>query len=527
MRLFALVARTQLRGSLGWVFVVAALTWVTAPAYASTYATEARRAATVLRAQHDAASLLLYGQLPSPGNSAQMFVWEVGTFTTILAAVAGVLLAVRLTRGAEAAGTTEIVRAHGAPPRAPLWVAVGWLAVVGAALAVGSLGVLWLRRDALDGFAVAGAATYGGTVAATFVVTGLLAVVLGEIVPTVSATYRAAATMLAVAFGLRAWGDLGGHPWAAALSPLGLRGAVRPFSDDNALPLLAAAGAAAVLVAVAGALETRREPGSGLLRPRAASPRRLRVRTPLGLVARLQLGSVVVWGVGVVVATLLVTTMGSGVVTTASEGGIDGGFLAEQLQGADPASSYLAYVARIVGIAVAVFAVVATQVAARDERHGVLEHVRSTGTSRWAPLWAHTLVAMVAALLLLVAAAVVAAGVAPGVLGGDVTALGAVRAVVGQWPAAVVLVAVTTAIVGVRPRWVALAWLPLGLSVLVTMLGGLLDLPELVIELSAFGHAPATWQVGELRSSGVLLLASVALVAAGRAAVERRDEVSG
>lgn len=59
------------------------------------------------------------------------------------------------------------------------------------------------------------------------------------------------------------------------------------------------------------------------------------------------------------------------------------------------------------------------------------------------------------------------------------------------------------------------------------MLGSLLNVPDNIIQLAIFGHAPGTWSVADLRSSAVLVAIGIALTAAGVGGVLHRDEVLG
>ena len=137
--LLGLLARRYAAWTTMWLFIVGALVVVTMPAYASTYPDEAARRVAVQLAQNNAATTLLYGRLPDPGSPGQLFVWETGTFVTLLVAVLGVLMTVRLTRGAEQEGTIEIVRSAGLGPLAPLTATFVVLVVVGAILLVSSV----------------------------------------------------------------------------------------------------------------------------------------------------------------------------------------------------------------------------------------------------------------------------------------------------------------------------------------------------------------------------------------------------
>jgi ABC-2 type transport system permease protein len=102
-------------------------------------------------------------------------------------------------------------------------------------------------------------------------------------------------------------GDAGsglhGVLWA---TPFGWSELIQPYTVDDALPLLPAVVAVAVLAAVAIHLSTRRDVGGGLLASRdAADARAAGLGSPLGLSARLQWPVLAGWWAGVTVWALL------------------------------------------------------------------------------------------------------------------------------------------------------------------------------------------------------------------------------
>ena len=95
-------------------------------------------------------------------------------------------------------------------------------------------------------------------------------------------------------------------------------------------------------------------------------------------------------------------------------------------------------------------------------------------------------------------------------------------------PAAVSLAALATLLVGWAPRAVGLAWLALAVCFVLGWLGGLLEPPRWVQELSPFWHAPAvpvdpvTWA-----APVVTLLVALVVAGVGLAGFRRRDLLAG
>jgi ABC-2 type transport system permease protein len=92
-----------------------------------------------------------------------------------------------------------------------------------------------------------------------------------------------------------------------------------------------------------------------------------------------------------------------------------------------------------------------------------------------------------------------------------------------QVPAVWVLAAVAVALVGLAPRFAAVAWGALGLCVILVLVGAALRLDQWVMDLSPFTHLPRVPGAAVAATPLVLLLAvAVALGGAGLAGLRRR-----
>ena len=505
--------------------LVAAAGAATLPSYASTYQTDAARTAAVELAARNGAALVLYGRLEPPGHAAAMFVWEMGAFITIGVAVVAVLLAAGLTRGLDTDGTVELARSAGVTPRAMVLTASLLLVVtaltVGASSAAGLLGHL-----GADGVTLAGTLAWGAVVGTTFLLIAALTALAGQLVATVGATRGVGLMAVGAGFLARAAGDtapetaLDARGWLGSVSPLGLRGAVSPFGDVSWRSLLAALAVTGLIGAVTGWIWLRRELQAALLRPRTRHTPRLRVRGVAGFVGRTSLGSTLAWTAAIAALTGFFVGMGGDVVASARAGRLEGGLLEAQLGRGDPASAYLAYVGTIVGVLTAAYAVLHVLRYAASERTGTLELVRGTGRRPWAPLVAYAVTAAGAAGCLLVVAGVVAAGMAAAIFPDEGVATTAWHQVVGQWPGVAALAGLSATVIGVKPRWAALAWSMAGVSAILVLLGSLLHAPEWLVDLAAFGHVPMS---GVDVAQAILVGAAILGTLGGGWAVARRD----
>ena len=519
MTLARLLIRRHRGWTLAWVGVIGLLC-MTFSSYAGAYSTTQARELAVEAAQQTAASTLLYGRLESPGTPAQIFAWEIGAFLTLLAGVCGVLLAARLSRATEEDGTLELIRSCGVRPVTPHLATWGYLGGVASVLAL-CVTLIVGRHAPLDGVTWSGSVTLGATVGVTFLALAAATVLIAQVLPSAGQARAAGLGILAISFAQRAFGDLRGIPGIASWSPLGLRGAVRPMTDDRLTPLLMALSCAGLVAVTATALALRREYAASLLPARPAADRRLRIDGLGGLWWRLHGAGLTAWvAVGAVLVPLFVA-MGSGVVDSASRGDLSGGFLAEQMAGTEPVEASPSYLGTVAALVVSVYAALTVLRAATEEHSGLSETVRGTGIAPERPLATAAAWAALGSFVGLLAAGVMSAWVAPAVLSGPHVAESAVRHLVGQWPGVAALVGVATAVVGLRSTAGALVWVGYGGSAVLVLLGSLLHAPTWLIDASVFGHVPS---VGWISAAQLVLLAVGALgCAVGLTGIRHRD----
>lgn len=487
--LLGLLARRYTAWTLTWIFVVGALIVVTLPTYESTYPDQAARLAAVSLARSNGATTLLYGRLPGPGSPAQLFVWEIGTFVTLLVAVIGLLMAVRLTRAAEQQGTIEILRTTGLRRLAPLTATFILLTMMSALLGLASAAAAGFRAGPVAGIDWAGSFAFGSVVALTFLLIALITVVTAQLVPTPWSARVMGALVLTGCFALRAIADTQRHPWLNWVTPFGLRATTAPFTANRTLPLVIAVCVALLLAAIAVALERSRELGSSIVRVCTSRVHHSRVSSPLGLAWRLSRATTCWWVAGIATGGTLFTAMGSSVVKTARQGGLSGGFLGAQLAGTDPVSAYFAYTGTVVAIVVAASAILAMLEVVTEERSGAGEYLRATGISPARVSTGHLGVALIGSGLALTCTAALIAIVAPHTLGGDGVSGKAFGQVIGQWSGVLVLVGPVVLLTGWAPRMAWLGWIPWAASVTLALLGALLGIPQAIIDLGPLNPA--------------------------------------
>jgi ABC-2 type transport system permease protein len=446
---------------------------------------------------------------------------ETALWLFIAAAVMSLFMVVRHTRTEEEAERAELVRAAPVGRHAALASAMVGALIVNAAIAGANVVALLAF-----GLSATGSFAFGASMVGVGMVFAAVAALTAQIASGSRAALAAGGLVIGIAFVLRAIGDVGNGvlSWA---SPFGWAQAIRAYADERWWVLLLPLLATMVLVLAARALQDHRDYGSGLVAQRSGrmeAPEQL--SSSLGLAVRLQRGSLVGWALG----------LGSlgffyGIFADQAEQMIEDNpdmadFFA-QLGVASVTDAFLSTAMLIMALFATGFTVSSVLRLRSEEVAGRADPVLATpvGRQRWA--WSHLSVALLGTVALaVVCGASMGAGAAI-VLGdasriGELTAAGLVMV-----PAMWLLAGATLLLYGLLPRWSLAAWALVAWVFVAAMFGILLDLPQWVLNLSPFQHVPALPAVSMSWPPIVVLTAvAVALIAAGLAALDRRDLAS-
>lgn len=320
-RLALLLAGAGRLRLLAWPLAVAVLLGATGASVAGLYDDAASRRAYA--ASLAAADILtaIGGASGGLGQLGGIIANEMASMAIPLLALAGLLLAIAATRGEEDAGRTELLTARPLGRLAPLTAGAATVTgslVVLAALCLGVLAILGVppvgaeagTRGPADGGAlvyVLSLLAYGLLFAGVGFVSAELArdahTARAMALAVFAASYLVRAGVNGSGRGVAAGGEEIGLSW---ITPVGWLDAVAPFGAMRWAPLVALAGAAGLLMALAMVLRSRRDLGSGLI---ASRPGRTAARpslgTPLGLAWRLARSSVLGWGIAALAFAVL------------------------------------------------------------------------------------------------------------------------------------------------------------------------------------------------------------------------------
>jgi ABC-2 type transport system permease protein len=508
-------------GAIAWIAGLAGISWGVAMTFEDRYATPEELAAFAEFEGVPAFEAML-------GRLVGLTTLEGGVLSRwdifgVLAAIWGMLAAVRILRRAEESGHLEPLRAGVVSARGLLSSAMGAMATVFAVFAV-VIGVTHTAAgmDAATSWALGGAAAL---VAATFAAAGALA---SQLTPSHRRATGMVGIFLGLALAVRLVASASATPeWVWWATPLGWLGFLHELDQARTAVFLAYLGLLAVLVGATYLLCVRDlHAGRLAIGDDVVTRPRRPLRGQADLAVRLTAGPLRTWGLVAGLAAL-----GFGLLAR------DFSVAVADLETMAELTAMLGYPAMdtpegiigwtfgmAVALVLAVFAAGQAVAIREEEATWRIEHllVRPVSRVRW--LTTRTGVA---------AAAVVLAALIAGVLGWAGTAvvgtpisftdglLGAVNVL----PVALLALGSGVAVAGLAPRLTAPITYGLVIAAfLLDFVGGMLELPEAVLELSPFRHLAAVPAADmNLGAAGVMLAVAVAGATVGTLAFRRRD----
>jgi ABC-2 type transport system permease protein len=490
-------------------------------AYRDGYKTLSSRVSFARAFADNKAIRLFYGEphdlLSVSGYSA----WRVGGTLAILAAIFGLLAAVRAMRTEEDAGRLELVLAGAVGRR------TAYLASLGA-IAAGAL-VLWIGESV--GF-IAGGLPVGGSAYLALATVSVVPVCVGvgalasQLAPTRRIALELGGAVVGVFFVLRVIADtVSGAGWLRWATPLGWAEELRPFAGARPLVLVLPVAASAMALVSAAWIGARRDVGTGLLPARdSAAPRLALLSSPTAQALRSERTSLLVWlgGVGAFAYVLGV------VANSASSAGISKSLNRELGRlgtgSINTATGYLGFTFVFFIVAISLFACAQIAAARHEEAEQRLETLLALPVGRRGWLAGRLALATIAAALLSLAAGLLAwVGAVSG--GAQISLPKLLEAGANCLPAALLFLAIAALLYAIAPRaGVGIAYGLVVVAFLWDLVGALLGAPGWLVHLTPFSHV-GLLPAQPFQPGGAVAMLAIAS-AAGLAAVwafTRRD----
>ena len=508
--------------AIAWIAGLAGITWGVAATFDLRHGSEEELAA-LGEMEGIPAFEALVGRYVEPATVEGLTLSRWGWFG-ILAAVWGMLAGARLLRGAEEAGHVEPLRAGAIGPRGHLAAALAALYTTHLAFLV-AIGV----GHSAGGMDPATSWATGGAMALLTACFATASALTSQLVTSRRRAVGIVGIAMGASLGIRVLAAGSATPdWVWWATPFGWIGFLHEIDQARGRVFLAF-GLLLVGLLVAAVATANRDLEAGVIGSHGEAAVRRRagpVGGQLGLAVRLTAGPARTWGLIVGLVALAFGLMARDFAEVAAELPATVA-VAEQMGivGLDTPAGIIAWTLSLfVGLLVAVF--VAGQVAAirEEEASWRIEHLlaRPLGRRRW--LVTRTVVVAVAAAMIAVAGGVIA-WFATVLVDVPITFLDGVLAGANLIPLAWLVLGIGIALFGLLPRLAGP--LTYGLVVVAFALdfvGGLLDLPEWVLELSPFRHLASVPAV-DLDVTAALVMVAIGLAGAalGTLVFRRRD----
>lgn len=507
------------------LFSLTSVTLLTASSYASIYKAEDDMMGYALTAENPAMVAMI-----GPGydlddyNTATIFVNEMLLFTIIAVAVMNILFVGRATRADEEDGQMELVRALSVGRLSYLtasFLMAMILNILLVALISGGLAILHL-----SGMNIEGTLLYGSVIGSS----GLLFAGITALFAQLSGTSRGATGLsfgiLIVFYLLRAIGDTGTDS-LSFISPLGwgVRGDI--FVDNNWWPVILSLFAVILLLVITFYLNSIRDMGTGFLperKGRATAGSLL--QTPIGLSWRLNRTNIISWS-----ACVFVLSASFGSVLGDLEAYFANMDMIQAFLQADSEATmtdqFISLLIRMMSLVSAVPAIMIIMKLKTEESKNHIELLYSLAISRTRLLINYITLAIVTSIFMQTFIVFGLWSIGSTVMEEDLTFGTIAQAAYVYLPAIWLFVSLATLLLGIGQKMTNLIWFYFVYCFFILYLGGLLDLPNWLRNLSIFKIVPKIpIEKFALFPISSLLIGSVIAIVVGCICYARRDLVS-
>lgn len=471
-----------------WLFSLAAITFVVAMSFNDMYASELERQ-VMAETMRNPAMIAMVGQGYGLDNYTvgAMLGHQMLLFTALTVAIMSILLLARHTRSEEEDGRIELIRSLPVGRLSNLSTAISIVCATNIVLAlIIGFGLYALKIETID---LGGSLIYGAALGATGIFFTAVTAVFAQLSESSRGAIGFSFALLGFSYLLRAIGDVSGGT-LSWFSPLGWILGSEVYVNNYWWPILLTVGVSILLIILAFYLNAIRDLESGFLPSRSGREHASRfLQSPLGLTLRLQRTGIIAWSIGMFI---LGASYGS-VFGDLEAFFKDNEMLAAMLTSVEGFSLTEQFVTMLMSI-MAMIAAIPTLMAmlkiSGEEKKHRIEQLLGLAVSRTRLLGSSLFIAVVIsfAMLSLSALGMWAASVP---VMDEAIAFGAFyKAQIVYLPAMWIMIGITILLIGLLPKLTSVIWIYLIYSFIVVYLGGLLQLPEWLAQLTPFGQIP-------------------------------------
>lgn len=487
--------------------------------YPLVFPTEADRSGLAVAISSNPALGLIFGPARDITTADGFAAWRSLALGGFLAAMGAIFAVTRATRAQEDSGQAELLASGvlGRSSRLLTAIAVAFGGSLILGLMVGPVTVLF-------GGAWESSMLLGATFTATGWMFGSLAAVTAQIGSDSRMSNSMAVGTLGSLFMLRGFAySIEAPEWTVWVNPLGWMQETQPAAGNYWWPLLLAVGLSMGLLTLAFVLQARRDFGMGAIISRPG-PDRGQYLSSWRLVLRLNRSPYITWTVALV---LLGTVFGYFTTSIKDILGPDSALSGILAAGAvteeEILFTFLVTILSMVGIIAAVPGVQTMVKMRTEEMEDRVEPIIATATTRYGYYTSNISAAIgSSSMFMLIAGTIIALFASNADIG--VSLDDALLQAVATVPAVWTVVALSVAVIGMRPRAIIVAWAGILVSFVLTLLGPTFGLDDWVLGISPFWHIPHVGLAApDFSGLAWITAVTVLFLASGLTGFNRRD----
>lgn len=429
-------------------------------------------------------------------------------FTAIAVGIMSILLVARHTRADEEDGRIEMIRSLPAGRlshlSATMFVLFGTHVLL--ALLIG-FGLYALRIESID---LEGSLLYGAALGATGIFFTVITALFAQLAENSRGTIGLSFAVLGAAYLIRAIGDVSNET-LSWFSPLGWVLGTEVYVNNVWWPILLTIGVSFVLVMFALYLNAIRDLEAGFL---PSKPGRKQasafLQGPVGLALRLQRTGLIAWAIG-----LFMIGASYGSVLGDLESFFEDN---EMMQGLLTPAAGFSLTEQFITMLMSIMAMICTIPALMamlkltgEEKKNRTEHLLGRAVSRTRLMGSYFIIAIPVGFIMLSLAAIGLWSAGTAVMDDGIAFDTLYRAAMVYLPAVWIMIGIAALFMGMAPKLTGLTWIYLAYSFVVVYLGGLLQFPDWMGNLSPFGHIPQI-PVEDMDFMKVSILTIIAMV---------------
>lgn len=496
--------------SIIWTLSVVGITVIIADAFVNLFGSEAERS-TMAQTLENPAMVAMVGPVYGIDNytTGAMMANQMLLFTAIVLGIMSILMVTKLTRKQEEEGKYELIRSMPVGRLSSLSSALMLVALVN--VVIGLATAISLIVVNVEGIDVEGSIMYGAVLTVTgLMFTGITAVIT-QLTETSRSTLGLSIAVLLVTYFVRAIGDVSSEVLSLA-SPLGLVLRAEVYVENYWWPIIVSVVITLVLTILAFYLHNRRDLGAGLLpsKPGKKEASKL-LLSPLGLLLRLQRTQIISW-----LVAMLFLGASYGSVLGDLESFFADNEMFQQLLGDHPAYTMTEQFITMLMVILSIFATIPMVVSflrvRGEEKKERNDHLLTTGISRYTLLSHYLGISVVVGVVSLFIALYSLWAAGSVVMDEAIPLENILKAGMSYLPAMLIILAIANLLFAFVPKWTPLVWAYLVFSFFTVYLGGMIDIPEWLANISSFNHIPQL-PVEEFTWIPLIVLMAIGIIA--------------